>query len=328
MNGNQAMGRAPLAVTCGDPAGIGPEVIIRWVRESGTRLDDLVFLGPTGWLDQLREVAGGDIAVKALGGATFAWTPGHPTPAGARLAWEALEESAGGCRKGIYSGVVTGPISKAEMAAVGFEFSGQTDYFAARWGGKPTMAFVGRELRVVLATWHVPLADVPKALTREVLALAVERAAEVGRRLGAAEPRIAVCGLNPHAGEGGLLGTDEVERLDPWLDRMRTDYPGLSRCLPGDTVFMRQREGEFDVIVAMYHDQALAPLKTLEFDSAVNVTLGLPWIRTSPDHGTAFGLVGKGLAKADSFAAAMKLARQWVGHHESTAGGSRPEGRG
>jgi len=317
-------GRAPLAVTCGDPAGIGPEVIARWVAEPGTAVDDLFFFGPAAWLEALRRVASGPVAGMALGGPGFVWTPGQPSPAGARLAWEALESAAGGCRAGAFSGVVTGPTSKAELAAVGWAYPGQTEYFAARWGGKPTMGFVGRELRIVLATWHLPLADVPEALTQEVLARAVEGAAALARRLAVTEPRIGVCGLNPHAGEGGLLGRDEIERLDPWLDALRPAYPGLSRCLPGDTVFFRQRRGEFDVVVALYHDQALGPLKTLEFDDAVNVTLGLPWVRTSPDHGTAFGLVGKGVAKADSFAAAVTLARTWVRQTTDATGESAP----
>lgn len=304
--------RPPLAVTCGDPAGVGPEVITRWIGQTETGVEDLFFLGPAPWLEQLRTAAGGAVQGMALGGPQFAWTPGRPSAPGARLAWEALETAAAGAKAGSFAGAVTGPVSKAELAAVGWSFPGQTEFFAARWGGEPTMAFVGRELRVVLATWHVPLMEVATELTETVLARAVERAAEMARRLGATVPRIAVCGLNPHAGENGLLGDDERERLDPWLNRLRDAYPGLSRCLPGDTVFFRQRRGEFDVVVALYHDQGLAPLKTLEFDRAVNVTLGLPWIRTSPDHGTAFGLVGQGEAKADSFAAAVDLARRWA----------------
>ena len=138
----------------------------------------------------------------------------------------------------------------------------------------------------------------------------MRRAYGLGKQLGIVEPRIGVCGLNPHAGEGGILGSEELEVLDPTLDRLRREMPGLSNCLPGDTVFFRQRQGEFDVVVAAYHDQGLAAVKTLEFDSAVNVTLGLPYIRTSPDHGTAFDIAGQDVADAGSFQAALDVARQ------------------
>ncbi len=172
------------------------------------------------------------------------------------------------------------------------------------------MGFVGNELRVVLATWHIPLREVADALTVDALELAVRRANALGQQLGASQPRIGVCGLNPHAGEGGILGTEERDVLDPVLDRLRAEMPNVSVCLPGDTVFNRQRKGDFDVVVAAYHDQGLAAVKTLEFDSAVNVTLGLPYVRTSPDHGTAFDIAGQGIASPSSFAAALKVARE------------------
>ena len=172
------------------------------------------------------------------------------------------------------------------------------------------MAFVGQALCVVLATWHIPLSEVPKTLDASCLEKAVRRALSLGRRLGVEAPRIGVCGLNPHAGEGGMIGREERDVLDPTLDRLREAIPGLSVCLPGDTVFHRQLKGDFDVIVAAYHDQALAAVKTLEFDTAVNLTLGLPHIRTSPDHGTAFDIAGEGVADPSSFTAAFELARR------------------
>jgi 4-hydroxythreonine-4-phosphate dehydrogenase len=218
--------------------------------------------------------------------------------------------AADGCREGLYRGVVTGPVSKYWLCEVGFQHPGQTEFFAAQWGGEPSMAFVGKELVVVLATWHLPIRAVADALTADRLEQAVRRADLLGRLLGVASPRIGVCGLNPHAGEGGILGTEERDVLDPCLDRLRVEFPRLSSCLPGDTVFFRQRRDEFDVVVAAYHDQALAAVKTLEFDSAVNVTLGLPHLRTSPDHGTAFELAGKGKANPASFLAALKVAQR------------------
>ena len=205
---------------------------------------------------------------------------------------------------------MTGPVSKEWLQAVGYPFPGQTEFFADAWGGSPSMAFAGRELRVVLATWHEPLQAIPGRFRKvpDLLDRAVIRAAEWGQREGHAEPRIAVCGLNPHAGEAGLLGDEEKDILNPRLNVLRKLYPGISECLPADTVFHRMREGEFDIIVALYHDQGLIPVKTLEFHCAVNLTLGLPFIRTSPDHGTAFSIAGKGIAQTGSFENAVDLA--------------------
>jgi 4-hydroxythreonine-4-phosphate dehydrogenase len=292
----------PMAVTCGDPAGIGPEVVAKWVAENPEEAARCVFLGPLLWCADFP----GKLA--PVGRAHYEAHPGRPSEAGAKIAIAALEEAAKGCAEGRYAGVVTAPISKDNMHRAGFAYPGHTEFFATRWGGKPSMAFAGGELRLVLATWHIPLMRVGAALTEEALTLAVERAEYLAKAFGAQSPRIAVCGLNPHAGEGGILGTEERDFLDPLLSRLRVRLPLLSRCLPPDTVFERQRKGEFDASVALYHDQGLAPLKTLEFDKAVNITLGLPHVRTSPDHGTAFGIAGKGQASCESFACAMKMA--------------------
>jgi 4-hydroxythreonine-4-phosphate dehydrogenase len=176
------------------------------------------------------------------------------------------------------------------------------------------MAFTGGKLRVLLATWHIPLRDVPAQLTRAALARAVRHADWLARAEGCTAPRIAVCGLNPHAGEEGVLGREEIDTLNPWLDELRREFPGVSACLPGDTVFARMLRGEFDAIVAQYHDQGLAPLKAVDFDASVNCTLGLPFIRTSPDHGTAFGIAGQGLAESSSFANAVRVAVRLAKH--------------
>ena len=302
---------APLALTCGDPAGIGPEVIAAAVRLDEGAREDCCLVGPASWARPLGEATG--VPWRAVGPAEFQAVPGEPTSEGAAVAMTALREAADGCREGRYGGVVSGPVSKRWMREAGFRWPGQTEFFADAWGGRPTMAFVGDELRVVLATWHVPLREVADALTGDCLELAVRRAHALGRSLGVAEPRIGVCGLNPHAGEGGMLGEEERDRLDPVLERLRGELPGVSRSLPGDTVFFRQRRGEFDVVVAAYHDQGLAAVKTLEFDAAVNVTLGLPHVRTSPDHGTAFAIAGRGIADPASFAAALSVARRLTG---------------
>ena len=170
------------------------------------------------------------------------------------------------------------------------------------------MMFAGGRLRVALATWHVPLRMVARALTPARLERAVRRAGWLCCAEGIKTPRIAVCGINPHAGEHGLLGDEEEKWMKPLLRRLRRSLPGVSEPLPGDTVFHRALKGEFDAVVAAYHDQGLAPLKAVDFDCSVNVTLGLPFIRTSPDHGTAFGIAGRGKADGGSFAAAVRLA--------------------
>lgn len=328
--------RLPIAVTCGDPAGIGPAVIARYLREHPHKQRELCVIGPRHWLDSLPGAQ-----TLAVGDRDFQLRPGTPTIEGAAIAAEALEEAALGCRQGRYRSVVTAPVSKEWMNRAGWIYPGQTEYFAERWFGRPSMAFAGGRLRVVLATWHIPLSEVAARLTQDTIEHAVRNAAFLANRLQRAKsrsdtpsqpagngthgtasgqgraasshaphPRIAVCGLNPHAGEGGLLGFEEQGIIDPVLDSMRTEFPGLSRCLPGDTVFWRHLQGEFDVVVAMYHDQGLAPLKTLEFDQSVNISLGLPFIRTSPDHGTAFALAAQRDAQIsiESFARAVELA--------------------
>ena len=297
------------AFTCGDPAGVGPEIIAAWLAAHAEEACDVAVIGPARWLATL---PAGAARLIAVGPADFAAVAGRPTPEGARVALAAMEAATEGCRTGEWSGVVTGPVSKAELARVGYAYPGQTEFFAARWGGEPVMAFCGGRLRVVLLTWHIPLRAVPTQLTRENFARTIRAADELARAEGVARPRIGVCGLNPHAGEGGLLGTEEREVIDPILDGLRGEFPGLSRAEPGDTLFGRALRGEFDVTVALYHDQGLAPLKVIDFDEAVNVTLGLPFVRTSPDHGTAFGIAGKGVASGTSFANAVTVARRLI----------------
>jgi len=300
--------KLPIAITCGDPAGVGLELIESLLRADPALAGEAVVIGPRLWLKSLATFS--DVPTLAVGDDSFQIDPGRPTVEGAALALEAMSAAAMGCREGQFRGVATGPVSKYWLKQAGFSFLGQTEFFADAWGGDPTMAFIGERLRVVLATWHIPLRQVPDALDAACLEKAVTRADTLGKLFGVTEPRIGVCGLNPHAGEGGLLGKEEIEVIDPVLDRLRQKMPGLSSCLPGDTVFYRQLKGEFDVVIATYHDQGLAALKTLEFDSAVNVTLGLPFIRTSPDHGTAFELAGRGQANRGSFTAAIQVLRK------------------
>ncbi|HKB57184.1 MAG TPA: 4-hydroxythreonine-4-phosphate dehydrogenase PdxA [Lacunisphaera sp.] len=297
-----------LAFTCGDPAGIGPEIIAAWLAAHPAEAGGVAVIGPARWLETLPASA----AKIPVGLEEFAATPGQPDGEGALVAWAALERAAQGCKAGEFSGVVTGPVSKERLAKIGYGFSGQTEFFAARWGGDPIMAFCGGKLRLVLATWHVPLHQVARLLGPHLLHRTVAAADTLARIEGIAQPRIGVCGLNPHAGEGGLLGYEERDLLNPTLGHLRAEYPGLSLCQPGDTLFARALRGEFDVVIALYHDQGLAPLKVIDFDEAVNVTLGLPFVRTSADHGTAFSLAGQGKASPRSFTNAVTVAQRLI----------------
>jgi 4-hydroxythreonine-4-phosphate dehydrogenase len=298
----------PIAITCGDPSGVGPEVVSAWLRGAGTDAARATVIGPARWLETLpsspRKVA--------VGLEDYAAVPGRPDGDGSLVAWAALETAARLCSGGECAGAVTGPVSKERLAAIGWPFAGQTEFFASRWGGSPTMAFCGGRLRVALLSWHLPFREVPSRLTLPEFERTVGAADLLARSYGAGSPRIGVCGLNPHAGEGGLIGTEERDTIDPILDGLRARYPGLSRCLPADTIFGRQLRGEFDAVVALYHDQGLGPLKTVEFEEAVNATLGLPSVRTSPDHGTGFSIAGTGRASPRSFANAVDVARRLI----------------
>lgn len=298
----------PLALTCGDPAGIGPEIIAAWLQANSGEAAQVAVIGPARWLETL---PAGPVKI-AVGLEDFTATPGQPDGDGALVAWAAMERAAAGTKSGEFAGVVTGPVSKERLAAIGYPHPGQTEYFAAQWGGDPVMCFCGGRLRVALATWHVPLHQVSRLLGPHLLHRTVSAAVELAQADGVPAPRIGVCGLNPHAGEGGLLGYEEKDFINPALAHLQAEFPGLTLCQPGDTIFARALRGEFDVVVALYHDQGLAPLKTVDFDEAVNVTLGLPFVRTSPDHGTAFGLAGRGRASPRSFTNAVAVARRLI----------------
>jgi 4-hydroxythreonine-4-phosphate dehydrogenase len=298
----------PLAITCGDPAGVGPEIIAAWLAANPAEGASVAVIGPALWLETLPAA----VLKIPVGFDDYAAVPGKPNGGGALLAWAAMERSADGCRLGEFSGVVTGPVSKERLAAIGYPYPGQTEFYAARWGGNPVMCFCGGKLRVALTTWHIPLHEVVRVLGPNLLHRTIATADQLAKADGIKAPRIGVCGLNPHAGEGGLLGLEEKDFINPALEQMRAEFPGLSLCQPGDTLFARALRGEFDVVVALYHDQGLAPLKVIDFDEAVNVTMGLPQVRTSPDHGTAFGIAGQGKASPRSFANAVTVARRLI----------------
>lgn len=296
-----------IALTMGDPAGIGPELIERLLHEQPQWRERVCVIGLCDWVRELEQSLG--VEGEATDGPARC-DPGKPGILGAKAALEAMERAAAGCREGRFAAVVTGPISKHECRLAGMSQPGQTEFFAEQWGGTPTMAFVAPTLTVSLATWHVPLMELQHWLTPAALERCFFETANLVRRLGIQRPRIGVCGLNPHAGEQGQIGTEEIEWLNPLVQRWQGQHPDveLSGCHPADTLFYRHVSGEFDAVVAMYHDQALAPVKTVAFHDAVNVTLGLPYVRTSPDHGTAFGIAGMGIAQPRSLLCALELA--------------------
>jgi len=304
------MRKQRIAITCGDPAGVGPELIVKCLSEIEADEASLSLIGPEYWLSDAVKACSFEVEPIVVGLPSAHCQPGKPTSESSKIGLEAMERAARGCALGEFDGVATGPISKARCAKVGFSHPGQTEFFASHWGGEPTMGFVGEQLKVVLATWHIPLSTVAYHLTESCLAMAIDRAHDLATRLGHRNPRIGVCGLNPHAGENGLLGSEEIAIFNPLIARLRETIPRLSDCQPGDTVFHRALNGAFDVVVALYHDQGLAPLKAVEFDKAVNVTLGLRHTRTSPDHGTAYDIAGMGTASHLSFLRAIRLAIQ------------------
>jgi len=279
----------PIGITLGDPAGIGPELVALALHHPA--LPEALHL-------------------RVIGVVPEGTRPGHPTPATAAAACAALEESIALLRSGAIRGVVTGPVSKTHLRAAGFAFPGQTEFFAARAGVEDVaMILTGGGLTVALATIHIPLAEVAQALTSACIVRAGRHLhALQARRLGR-PPRLALAGLNPHAGEGGAFGDEEIRVIAPALAELESLHPGaFYGPFAPDTVFRRAHRGEFDGVVAMYHDQGLIPLKLIGFDSGVNITAGLPWVRTSPDHGTAFDIAGRGCASPESLLAAIRVA--------------------
>ncbi len=316
----------PLAVALGDPAGIGPEIVARaWEQRHSADLPCFFAIGDRRsiaavWNGPI-EVLGTPSDAEAVSARALPLiqvddpgdiVPGDPNLAGARCALDSLEIAVGLARSGTASGLVTGPVSKSQLYAIGFTYPGQTEFIAERCGvarGNVAMMLAGPSLKTVPITIHTALADVPTALTTELI---VTRARVVARALqrdfGIAEPRLAVAGLNPHAGEGGTLGREEFDIIVPALDQLRAEGIDVTGPRAADTMFHAEARAGYDVAICMYHDQALIPLKTLDFYEGVNVTLGLPIIRTSPDHGTAFALAGTGQARAQAMCAAIRMA--------------------
>ncbi|SFJ54415.1 4-hydroxythreonine-4-phosphate dehydrogenase PdxA [Jannaschia pohangensis] len=313
--------RAPLAVTCGEPAGIGPEVVAR--ARARTSAPFFVLGNPdhfAGFGIETRTIdapadARSDILCILPHDVPGAAIPGQPVGAQAAGVISAIARAVDLATTGAASGIVTAPINKKALKdGAGFPHPGHTEYLAALGGDADVVMMLAcPELRVVPATIHIPLSQVPATLTPATLET-VLRVTHAGliRDFGIARPRIAVAGLNPHAGEGGTMGREEVDWIADLVIRLAPDL-GCFGPLPADTMFHAAARAGYDAAVCMYHDQALIPIKTIDFAGGVNVTLGLPFIRTSPDHGTAFDIAGRGLADPTSMVAAIEMAWDMAG---------------
>lgn len=331
----------PLVISLGDPAGVGPELIAAaWAARDAEHLDPFFVVGSAQVLRQAAAARGIAMPVHLVGSpdealhhfatalpvldiGEVAYDPGMPSDEGATLALRSLETAIGMVRNGAASALVTAPVAKARLARVGFTHPGQTEFVAEACGitaENAVMMLAGPSLRVVPITVHVPLAHVPGLLSPELIrARSAIAAAALTRDFGIPSPRLAIAGLNPHAGEDGRMGSEEGELIAPAVDALRNAGIDATGPLAPDGMFHAEARETYDLAICMYHDQALIPLKALDFDQGVNVTLGLPVIRTSPDHGTAFALAGKNLARPGATIAAIRMAGQCARARASAA---------
>ena len=316
----------PLAITLGDPAGIGPEIILKLFAQ-GLQAPCLVY-GDVGWLAEVAKRLALPVTIQP-------YTPGEPVPhvagiapvlqatepvpadlaigqvseTAGRVAHQSLQSAIDDALAGNVRGIVTAPLNKQAIHLAGVKFPGHTEILAQRCGNVPVaMMLVNEQLRVLLVTIHVALRDVSELITLDLELQAIELAHRACLQMGIQKPRVAVAGLNPHAGEGGKFGPEEITVISPAIQLACNRGIQASGPWPGDTIFSRARTGEFDIVVAQYHDQGLIPIKYLGIDEGVNVTVGLPFVRTSVDHGTAFDIAGKGVASPDSLRQAVRLA--------------------
>ncbi|MEM7780637.1 MAG: 4-hydroxythreonine-4-phosphate dehydrogenase PdxA [Pseudomonadota bacterium] len=336
--------RLPLAVSLGDPAGIGPEIICASYQRLKTSNTPFYVVGGADVLRAASEVCGGACSIipidqaeeaasayadglPVIAGADATYMPGSPGDEGAALALYSLSEATRAVLLGQASALVTAPVSKAQLGKVGFEYPGQTEFLAQVSGMAPedaVMMLAGPSLRTVPLTVHVALADVPKLISSELITHKARIIAQgLTRDFGIAEPRLAIAGLNPHAGEGGQFGDEEARAIEPAIAALKEDGLDVVGPVPGDALFTPIMRRNYNAALCMYHDQALIPLKALEFDQGVNVTMGLPIVRTSPDHGTAFDIAGTGKANPSAMVAALTMASQCA---EARAAGRQKNG--
>ncbi|MDZ3831586.1 MAG: 4-hydroxythreonine-4-phosphate dehydrogenase PdxA [Sphingopyxis sp.] len=333
--------RPPIAVTMGDPAGVGPEVIARaWAARHDHGLTPFVAIGDAAaiaavWDGPVARVSDMGDVIPAFSSALPIWhledsgpvTPGAPSPAGATCALHALETGIGLTRNQASTALVTGPVSKHALQSIGYTHPGQTEFIAERCGvmaSNAVMMLAGPSLRVVPLTVHVPLSEVPERLTSELI---ISRIRVVWRGLkrdfGIAQPRIAIAGLNPHAGESGRMGDEEIRIIAPAIEQLAADGINVDGPLAADGMFAPGIRDRYDALLCTYHDQALAPFKALHFHDGVNLTLGLPIIRTSPDHGTAFDIAGSGKADPGPTIAAIRMAATLAATREHSCAPAR-----
>ena len=319
-----------IGISLGDATGVGPEVALKAIAaEAGRDETKYLLIGDEAHTRRILATTVPDLQLKPFAGYDaagrfFILRAPDPlpenlpagSPLAAHLAMAALSEGGRLCLRGELDALVTAPVNKESIIRAGHEFIGQTEFLSELAGTKRTAMMLlgtderGRWLRVALATVHIAIKSVPEKLTAEKITLAIELAAQSCSDLGLSRARIAVAGLNPHAGEGGEFGDEEITTIGPVVKAMQQRGFDVIGPLSGDTVFHYALKGDFDAVVAMYHDQGLAPLKAVAFDSGINWTLGLPFIRTSPDHGTAYDIAGKGIANPGSMIAAIRLAKQ------------------
>jgi len=327
----------PLAISLGDPAGIGPEVIAKcWDNRDRFELPPFVAIGdprsvsavwdgPLAIIDDPREADSAfDVGLPLIQiRSPDDDQPGHPSVAGAHCSLDALEIAVGLARSGSAAAVVTGPVSKEQLYSIGFQHPGQTEFVAERCGiaaSNVVMMMAGPTLRTVPITTHIPLREVPDSLTSSLIESRARTTLRgLQRSFGIAEPKIAITGLNPHAGEGGMLGQAEIEVIEPAIAALRAEGWRVTGPHPADTLFHESARAAYDAAVCMYHDQALIPVKALHFTDTVNITLGLPIVRTAPDHGTAFDIAGQDRADPRPMAAAIRLAGNCAAHRSTAA---------
>lgn len=330
---------APLAVSMGDPAGIGPEIVAKaWAARvehdlppffavGDVRAIGRVWGGPVARIADIADVGhafGEALPVLTIDDAGDI-VPGQPDVEGARCALRSLELATGLVQSGAARALVTGPVGKAQLYQIGFTYPGQTEFIAERCGiarENAVMMLAGPGLRVVPITTHVPLADVAGLLTIElVLAKARATARGLDRNFGIVAPRLAFAGFNPHAGESGAIGREEIDVLAPAIEQLRAEGIDALGPFAADTMFHGRARLAYDAALCCYHDQALIPIKTLYFDEGVNITLGLPIVRTSPDHGTAFGIAGRDRADPGATIAAIRMAAAAADHRATADAG-------
>lgn len=335
----------PVAVTMGEPAGVGGEIaLLAWLNHTEDGTPSFLTIDDPDRLRALAEHIGIDAPVHSIEDAADAaavfsdalpvlplgqkvpLAPGRPAQDTAAAVIRSIDSAVDLAVDGRACAVVTNPIHKASLYETGFQYPGHTEYLADRAGLKtaPVMMLACPALRVVPTTIHVSLAEAVDTLsTTQIVHCGRLTAASLQRDFGIAQPRIAIAALNPHAGEDGYLGREEIEIIRPAIEQLRSQDIAVSGPFPADTLFHPSARARYDAVICMYHDQALIPLKTIDFDGGVNVTLGLPYVRTSPDHGTAFDIAGTGQANHASFAAAVKMASAMSAHRRAAAADRR-----